>query len=197
MYFIFDAKLLSYKGSNVQAKLLNPLDWETGLKWRYGNSTPLQLLSDDLPVFRFEVKQHGPQPDNYWTGAGVDLFSERLIRLLDQSAVQYQSFITEIQERSTTRRVLDSYKVFRPLEVFPLINLHQSIISDDGARIKKLVLDQEIQQEGPIMFLDSNFRELLFVRDDLKLKIEQQTITGCRFRTIDEYVHELTQTHTH
>ena len=192
MYFVFHSDLRSYKNGSVLAKLLmsslcDPLAPNVYLKW--DRAEHLVPIEPPRPSFRFEVRKKVAHPDNYWNGASRELYSERLLAIMQDTGVRYETFDAEICERNSDVRVLEDYRVFRLIETFPLVDPEQTV-EEGNIIIRKMALRSEFAVEPPPIFLDENYRYLTFVNSDLRKLIEERNITGCSFRTIDQYVAE-------
>ena len=190
MYFVFDSKLSSYRNSYIQAKLLLSASSDTlapnvYMKWR--DAKPMIPIEKPLPFFRFEVRKNVVHPDNYWTGSSRDLYSGKLLAFLEQVGVRYETFDTEIYESKSNVRVLEDYRVFRLMNTFSLIDPDQVEITDNFI-IKKMAVRESLEQEPPAMFRDENYRQVVFVSSDLREQMESQGITGCLFRTLEQFV---------
>ena len=190
MHFVFDSNLLSYRNSYIQAKLLlspasDPLAPNVYIKW--DKAKPLMPIEEPLPSFQFEVRKNVAHPDNYWSGSAREPFSGKLLALLQKADVRFETFETEILERGTCKKVLEDYRVFRLLETFSLIDPEQVEITDNFI-IKRMAFRTILNHEPPAMFRDENYRQFVFVSNELKKLMQDQNITGCRFRTLEERV---------
>lgn len=145
---------------------------------------PLVALAGTLPPFQFEVKKV-PHPDSYWTGASLALYSGRLITFLSGLGISYETFDAEIRERKSSARVLEDYRVFRLLETYSLIDVDRS---DMITRPYSLFIDEQAEKDATPMFMDENFRYLVFVSEEIKRSLEEHKFTGLRFLTLKQYL---------
>src|SRR6266566_168609 len=91
MYFIFEPLWRSWRNQVMQAKLrtaLPPLDeFDPSAHW--WQARPLQ---HQLPPLTFAVNKRAPLLDNYLTNCIFDLYSAKLIRVLDNLGIQFETF---------------------------------------------------------------------------------------------------------
>ncbi len=195
----FQSAITGYRNGYIQAKLLTTyeeFDRYASAKWSLDR--PLKSLQRQMPVFKFEVRGDVPHPDNYWTGTQLDLYSGRLLALLESfGGFRFETFPAEIYERKSARRVLEDYRVFRLLETYPVISLEASIVlkEDNRTRIEKLVIDEKAADCAPPLCADESFKQYVFINDALKNALEKQGISGCQIKSLEESVNRLKSTY--
>lgn len=192
MYFVFESDVIGHRNGYIQAKLsrspsYDPLAPNVYLKW--DKAEVLTPIEPPLPSFRFEIRKKVVHPDNYFTGASLELYSGKLLAIMQGMGVRYETFDADIYERGSDVRVLEDYLVFRLMETFSLVDPDQTV-EEGNIIVRKMALRSALEKEPPPIFLDENYRHLTFVNSDLRKLIEEQNITGCSFKTIDQYVSE-------
>ena len=194
MYVVFESALLSWRGGDVNAKLQNPLSLNMAVKW--WNEIPPPRLAGTFPTFEFEVKRPTTHPENYWTGADVDLYHQRLIDVIASFGVQYELFPAVIRDRKTKQPTLTDYHVFRLLEVAPIIDYERSKILESTSNRRYRVPVENLPANLPLLCRDTHYGGLVFVHLKVQAAIEDAAIIGCRFLSLDDYVARLNITRT-
>ena len=75
------------------------------------------------------------------------------------------------------------------METFSLLDPDKTVIGDSYS-VLNMAFRDVLEVRPPAMFRDENHRYLTFVSSDLREQMESQGITGCLFRTLDEYIQD-------
>lgn len=181
MYTIFDTILGRYHRKKMDAICLNDPPLEIHRAWK--GDTPLVPWNHPW-VFEFEVNASSKYPDSYWNASGFLLIHQRLAAVLNAFGTPHEVFSVVFRDRRT-KQVLphgDDYQVYRILATAPLLEKQGTADRDTP-----LQLNPFPQTPIPPVFLDEEFRHILFVHQDVRTAIEAQGITGVEFFTVDAY----------
>lgn len=190
MYYVFKTHMIQWQGINLHAELQSDLPWEWHMQHDWWLSTPLKGL---VPSLTFSIHSQAPRIDNYFTGNQFNLYSERLITLLDQTGVHYETFPVTITDQETCEPIEHGYQLFHLLEIDPAIDRELSIIEEValGTRkvteIHRLVLAEEFVKQGKALTRIKEFRDLTVIREDIKNLLEAANITGCSFVPVEKF----------
>lgn len=187
MYWICETQITSWRNQVVQAKLLHPSS--DALSDVYGPSfrDPMQFepygASIDL-VFRVDSRH--PHPDNYFTGAGFQLYSDRLVDVMRSFGVQAEYFGVRMVDKSRQDLAL-KYKVFHLLQgVLPAMDeIHSQWTGNYQVGIPRLVLDMARFDHRPLFICNHVY--ILLMRDDLKVSLQSAGISGFRFYPPEQF----------
>lgn len=179
MYFVLQPDIRSWRNRVVQAELVGerPLvrpHWWEGLP-----------LIAPLPPTVWAVRPKAPTPDNFFTGCEFDLYSERLVEIIQQAGIAFEAFPASLVDHKTGAALPLAYRVFHMLELHPALDARRSIVSERG--FERLVLTEAAQRSGAPLFRVEDFEHLILIRDDFKARWDAAGITGCRYTPIDQY----------
>jgi hypothetical protein len=183
VYWIYRTKVSQWRNQYIQAKLVDP-DPKTlcDLYGDAGFQNPRQHepYGVDLSL-TFQVNSKHPHPDNYFQGAGFELYSKRLVELMQAFNVKSEIFpATLVDSKGIVQSDLEYY-VFHPLEgIIDAMDAEQSgWTGDRKSGVSQLVLDEARFEHRPIFLC--KYIHLNLMRDDVKQEIQQQGITGFSF----------------
>jgi hypothetical protein len=182
VYFIFRPKIMAWGKYELHAELQGGRpDWPE-YEPHWWNAQPLVR---PLPRFTFAINPRAPKLDNYWTGTEFDLYSRRLISILHQAGVKFETFPVTMIDHQTQEVLPVRYQIFHLLEQYAGVDIEQSDI--DGPSIRKLVLNKRCLEEKPLLFRDEKQTDLVFIHQDLKVVLEKARITGCQFIPVEKF----------
>jgi hypothetical protein len=135
----------------------------------------------------FRVNSKHPHPDNYADSVGFQLYSERLIKLMQSFEVRAEVFPVNMVGPSGESIPHLKYYIFHSLEgVLPAMDEEQSQWTGDWhVGIPRLVLDTGKFEHRPIFICNNIYVPLM--RDDLKQSIQKEKITGFDFLRPENY----------
>ncbi|MFD3165548.1 hypothetical protein [Herpetosiphon sp. NSE202] len=128
-------------------------------------------------------------PDSYWNASGFLLIHQRLAAVLNAFDTPHEAYPVVLRDKRT-KDVLaqsDDYVVYRILATAPLLD-PQTLDADNLHAPYRLNPDRD--SSAPPICLDETFRSQIFMHDDVRAAIETQSMTGCRFFTVDEFNQE-------
>lgn len=173
MHVIFESKLLSWRGGDVNATLQNPLAEEIRKHWVF--EVPLRPLAGTLPPFEWTVKRPKIHPDNYWNAAGYALYHQRLIDVIAAFGVRYELFPAIVRDRQTHQPVVSNYHVFRLLETATIIDDEQSTLLENTTGRSHLVPHTPVPQDLPPLCRDTTHFYLVFVHPTVQRAVDYPT----------------------
>jgi hypothetical protein len=185
MFWIFKNKWISYKNTDLHAKIVEvprePID--KPLWW--GN----EPINDPDLKFEFLINSHAPYIDNYSTGTTFWLFSERLINIMKMMNVHFETFPTTVYDSASKEKLDLGYKVFRLLSMESAIDKEKTSYEIEKLlnfpRPKNLVLNDEFMNKGIPMTRCESELDIVLIHENIKTQIEKKGITGCRFMALD------------
>jgi hypothetical protein len=179
MYSVFKPLWRSWRNQVVQAKLLTPLppfhELDPAANW--WEARPLQ---SPLPMLTFAVNKHAPFLDNYRTDWSFDLYSTRLIELLRNAGIQFETFPATLLDYKTDEPLPQRYAVFHLLEIHPCIDLEQS---GHGT----LILCESCLQHKRPLFRPAEAIQLVLMHQSLHIQLNAAQITGCAYEPLSRY----------
>lgn len=188
-YWVYRTKHYQYKNKLVRAELIDPDPHSLSEDYvDKGFKSPLQsepYLIDLKPIFR--VNKDWSHPDNYAGAYGFDLYSERLIGLMNELGVKNEKFPAKMVDNKGNKIKDLTYFVFHSLEgIQDAMDEGKSKWTGDyKVGIPTLVLDYDKFVHRPIFVIDKLYCTLM--RDDLKKEIEKREITGFEFLSPEKY----------
>jgi len=188
MYYVFQNIFTSFKGRDVTIDSL-PLLAACEPHWWLA-----QPFTKKPSYFEIFVKKGDPLVDNLNVSSSIDVYSSKLIELINSFGVEYELIDAILKYRKTKELIPNvKYKCFHLLEMKDVIDIESSNlkISDDGVvveRIFELVLNVTSLAEVPAMFRLSKAFNLVLVNAKLKDAIESMQLTGCKFTAVDKWV---------
>lgn len=183
MHTIFETDMLEYRRKMLTATCLNAPSWEIHVAWLH--HTPLIPLQYP-EILEFAINSVPNPPDSYWNASGFLLIHQRLAAVLNAFDTPHEAYPVMLRDKRT-KYVLpqsEDYLVYRILATAPLLD-PQTLDADNPHAPYRL--NPDCDSSAPPVCLDETFRSLIFVHDDARAAIEAQSMTGCRFLTIDQY----------
>jgi hypothetical protein len=189
MYWIYRTQIVEIKGEIVQAQLVDPAPRDLLHTYKaFGFQDPMQNqpYGIDLELV-FQVDPDHPKYDNYYQGAGFQLYSKRLITLMESCFVNAEIFPAKVVDKNHKELKEFDYYVFHSLEgIQPAMDeLCSGWTGDHDIGIPILVLDYSKFEQRPIFICNHVYVPLM--RDNLKILIEDAGITGFDFQPIDRF----------
>lgn len=182
MYFVFESELRSWKNGILQAVLEGPLPKFEPHWWL------AQPFSDPVPPLTFLVSSKSPKPDNLFTGTlSIELYTSRLVKLLEEAGVKYETFPAKIIDRKTKSELPIHYKAFHLLEIYPALDEEKSVINYQNYTIEKLVLKDKITLISRPLFRIKEHCGIVLIHKKLKETLEKAQITGCVFTPVESF----------
>lgn len=178
-YMILRVDTVYWHNQDIYAQLRSPYDMQVAIAlWK-----PEPFAKD--PQEEYTVNGKAPLPDLLGTGSITWLMSEKLLGLLRNAGVEFESFPVKLYDRKSTVPVAKQYGLFHLLSVQPMVDLERSNItrSDDVERIELL----QLGRDAPAMARDNYLDSLVFVREDLYNRIVKEGITGCWWQDPQKY----------
>ena len=123
MYFVFRHAIRSFRNQTIQAKIQKTIPEIQPHWW------DCKPLSTPLSSITFAINRNWPLPDNFFTGNLLDLYSSRMIALLNEAGVKFETFSTEIIDSKTEAVLPVSYEIFHLLESFSGVDWEKSTIN--------------------------------------------------------------------
>lgn len=185
MYFVFKAAQYVWRNRILQAEIQGEVP-ETHPHWWDG--VP---LTTPPPHLTFAVSAKGPMLDAYFTGNEFDLYSARLIGLLGEAGVQFETFPATLIDRKTKTPLAVDYAVFHLLEVHPALDVRHATKGPPVVERAKFNREKVGQHER-LFFRAQEAAHIVLIHVSLKQYFNEQGITGCRYEDIEEFVRPLT-----
>ncbi len=182
MYFVFDSAITVWNDKTVQAKIIGSCPPPEELEKWWTNKPFTQI-----PDFAFSIDLDAPLLDNYFTGIGVDLYSSRLIEILRQAKVLFESFPAMITNLYTNASASVSYQTFHLLEIQGGVHMEKSEIDKESGGIRHLVLTQDCLNRSTPLFRLEEYPNLVLLHTSLKDILDKQGITGCLYIPTDDF----------
>ncbi|XSG73485.1 hypothetical protein ACP8Y2_14965 [Herpetosiphon llansteffanensis] len=183
MYTIFKTDMLEYRRKTLTAECLNLPSSDIHRAWQY--ATPLVPLHYP-EVLEFVVHSVPNQPDTYWNASGFLLIHQRLASLFNAFGTPHEAYPVLLRDKRT-KYVLpqsEQYLVYRILETASIIDPK---CEEEDDRDTPLRLNPALPSPVPPVCLDTIYRYLIFMHDDVRIMMEDHGINGGKFLTVDEY----------
>lgn len=189
MYWIYRTQSKSWRGKPIQAILIDPT---TGQKTRFHGIDALESPMQDEPYgidldFTFQVDPKHRHPDNYQDSVGFQIYSDRLVKLMQDFGVKAEVF--PIKTVDTTGLPLPDlkYYIFHSLEgVLSAMDEERSQWTGDrNIGIPRLILDLDKFPRRPIFLCNHIYLPLM--HEDVKHAIQKEKITGFEFLRPENY----------
>lgn len=177
-YVVVTDELRSWRNRILQAEIQGNVP-ETYPHWWDG--VPLTVPP---PHLAFAVSAKGPMLDNYFTGTEFDLYSERLITLLRDAGVQFETFPATLVDRKTKTPLPVTYEVFHLLEVHPALDVYDS---DDPSVLEAELNRERIAQHNRPFFRAQECKGIVLIKDTLRQHLDEVGIRGNQYMTMEEY----------
>ena len=145
----------------------------------------IQKIEYDL-----SVKNISSLPDVLWTGNTTEVYSTKMLSVLDSFNVRYEVFKTVFTDPRTSEKLEIPYVVFRLLEVEDAIDYEQTIVVEKVIGgfaipgIKKLVIKEGVNKH---FFRLNGFENLTIISDSLKKTLDANKITGLEYTREDDF----------
>jgi hypothetical protein len=171
MYYLFNATWLAVACPDWYARLETKI--EGPLNTWNGKSPP-----PHLPSLTFSVPEKAVMLDNFVTGTSVELYSDKLVSILQQYDLHFDIKEAEILVRETMERSTHQYYVFRLLDTFNALDKEKSNMSP---KKRRYVASKELLDSKKLMVRDSWFLSKVVVHAQLKEHLERENISGCEY----------------
>jgi len=191
-FWVFRTMLGSYGQAYVQAELKTPNYFADGIHWygegddRVGIKTDRESESYGVNLkLTYSVNPKHNHPDSYSENHGLDLYSDRLIDLLHEVGVDFESFPVKMIDRQGNELPELKYSVFHLLNAneYGLIDLDASGWIEDeeyGERgVNGIVLKEGYIVKNKMFHPAPLFCNMM--TDDLRKLINERGITGFKF----------------
>lgn len=191
MYWIYGGKSYVWRNQYVQAKLLSYQDWEAVKRQESGFGFKSIIQDEPYGIdlrLTYQVNPKHPHPDRYSETHSFELYSERLVNIMNDFGVKFESFPVIMVDKAG--QVLSDlrYHVFHSLEgILDAMDEKASDWQGDNINIgiPRLVLDYGKFEHRPLFVCDKAYLPLM--RDDLKQEIRRQNITGFNFLALEKF----------
>lgn len=190
MYWIYSLRSYVWRNQYVQAKLLTHQDWEAVKRQESGFGFKSIIQDEPYGIdlkLTYQVNPKHPHPDHYFETHSFDLYSKRLINLMRNFDVKFESFPVTMVDKNGEELNNLHYYVFHSLEGY--IDAMDEVASewqgDTKIGIPRLVLDYTKFAHRPLFVCDKIYWPLM--RDDLKQEIRRQNITGFEFLALEKF----------
>ena len=145
-----------------------------------------------IPEIKYDlsVKNVNNLPDVLWTGNNTEVYSARMLAILDSFDIRYEVFKTIFTDSRTSEKLDIPYVSFRLLEVEDAIDYDQSVIGEKVIGgfaipvIKRLVIKKGICKH---FFRLKDFENLQIISDPLKKELDANKITGLGYTREDNF----------
>ncbi len=181
MYMFIKADQCVWRNRILQAEIQGEVP-DTAPHWWDG--VPLTIPP---PHLTFAVSAKGPMLDNYFTGTEFDLYSERLIRLLQEAGVQGETFPATLVDRKTKEPLPVRYEVFHLLEVYPALDVWFATTGLPLLERIQFNADKLSQHERPF-FRAQESNNFVLIHETLKQQFDAAGITGCLYKNIEDLI---------
>lgn len=161
MYYRFSSDICKWGQVLLQARPVDKTEYLQLRKVHWWEAKP--WIPPPTPLV-FALDPKAPHLDNYFTGTLFDLYSARLISLLREAEVRFETFPAQILDSNTGGTVPLEYEVFHLLE-------------------KRSYKSVGTLQDSPrrLLFRDAERFELVFIHEDLKATLDKAGISGCLY----------------
>jgi hypothetical protein len=177
MYFVFKHEIKSWRNYIIMAEIVGNLPSYQPHWWYCEPVTP------PLPRVQFAISGKAPLPDNLPSGTEFELYSPRLMNLMDEGGVRFERFSTVMLDRKTKVELPVQYKIFHLLECYPALDREQSVRLQYGWQ--KIVLTEDCYRANRLLFRVEEARGIVLIHEDLKACLEDAGITGCTYRPLE------------
>jgi hypothetical protein len=174
LYTLLSAEIRSYRNAILYAPIVGDVPEVSPHWW---DATPLQTV---LPTLRFAFNNKAPLPDNVDSGTIFDLYSERMIALLSEFGIRFETFPALIINRKTNAVLSDTHRIFHLLEKYPAFDHKKSFVN-------KPMVSLQCMQEPRYLFRDTKHSDLVVIHQELRAVFEEKKITGCHYRPVEDY----------
>jgi hypothetical protein len=181
MYYLFEPAILPWGGGLLQAEPVGDTATHQMRKPHWWEAEP---WIPPPPRLTFAISSKAPLVDNYSTGGMVfDLYSARLVRLLRDAEVRFETFPVKILDKKTHEELttLTDKKTGKALpvdyEIFHLLE----------RRSRKEARADQASGNPRLMFREADHISMVFIHEDLKVILDREKITGCEYTPGDRY----------
>jgi hypothetical protein len=175
MYFVFEAATIPWNNTLLYAEI-------QGGRPDFPEYEPHWFLAQPLvkpfPRLTFAIHAKAPKLDNYNTGTEMPLYSIRLINLLREAEVNFETFPITLIARKTKEVLPFHYELFHLLEMYPAIEKQLP---------RGLILTETCLRSKRLLFRAQEQMNLVLIHQDLKEKLEEAGITGCEYTPVQEF----------
>ena len=184
MYYDFREEWVESNEDVLTITFLNEMDRMEIYEWRYIKDNSLTSWQQKDLTVTFEVTPQTYLPDILKNNTHFHIYSQRLIDLLSNIGLKFETFETVAIDRDSKEVLPLDYKVFRLLEAENAVDLERSDIRGEkfkDYRYRHLVVRENFPSSNKLMFREINFQTLTLIHETLKQELEEAQITGCSF----------------
>jgi hypothetical protein len=173
------------------------LDIPEGLDRKYQLLQGISRLASWPPDLAAEFSKHRPEgmrlTDWIATPFGWLLVSDRFKKLLDDASAPNVEYLPIKMKNHKGRLASTDYWIVNFLVLIEAVDRDRSAFEVDAAeddkifRFDRLVLLDEIEARGPVIFRLKEQPYLILVREDLVTRIKEAGFTGLRFTPTAKY----------
>ena len=189
MYWCYQRKRSVRHNQVVQAELVTPVRKKVGKgECGFGFASPRQDQPYGVELkLIYRVNPKHSHPDNYAESHAFDLYSARLVELMQSFGVKFEAFpVTMVDPKGNVLPEL-RYFVFHSLEgrIDAMDHEQSEWPGDIRIGIPRLALDYSKFEHRPLF--TCAYVEVPLMRDDLKQEINRLNISGFGFLAPEKY----------
>ena len=180
MYYVFRHTFQAVKRERDVGRVENRPSTFLPNMW---SGKPLEF---EFPLLRFSVPSDTKMADNHVTNTSFDLYSERLINLLQTHDVKLEAFPVVMVDSKSGDVLNLKYYIFHLLQSADVFDRKLSDITS-GGRVKRLVVSDTFASSGTLMARDSYLSDLTVVHQNLKQVLDDADVTGCSYTPVEQF----------
>lgn len=174
MYTLLKSDAIKYRNTHLYADIASEVpdpkpDW-----WA------AKPIHDAFPVLTFTYRADMALPDNVKNGTIFDLYSSRLIALIQAAGVRFETFPALIVDKKTKQVLSDTYQIFHLLERHPGLDRKKTLVN-------RPVMSQQRMAAPLPLFRDQEYQYHVLIHRDLRATFAAHQITGCRFEPVLDF----------
>jgi hypothetical protein len=172
--------MVIWHNSVLQAELTNKDLWDKRIHWWSCNPISVPILFTD-----FYVNTKAPLLDNYFTSHSLNLYSQQLVSLIEETGIKFEIFPARLVDKKTKNVASDQYQLFHLL--YERNGLDLALCKIEGTKIQQLTINKTVEEEQIPIFRLTELGHLVLISQKFKETLERQKISGCRYTPISEY----------
>ena len=187
MYYLFETESILWKDEYLYAFLKKNIPYDE-VSWF--SEPRLPLVNFD---FKFFVNEKALFPDNYKVSPIIYLCSNKLINILKQFSIFFESYPVEIFSTGTGKFIRDDYQVIRLFKITDCLDLKSTIFKgveiggNNLQLIQKPVYKKEFLKSGIFITRIKSFERYIVIREEVRIALENAGITGVKFLAAENY----------
>ena len=183
-----EALLNSYSvlEANNDLRKVRHLQYNSGNGWGldFLMGHPIEeTISENSILVTFECKKTD-LPD-YFEVDGAPVANHKLINAFEEAGTSnFQAFPVDLHFENG---IVSGYYIFNIIGLISCIDLEATKCTKFGPSIAR-ILDLKLKSESDYnatMFRDQKYKEIIFISENIKNRIEKNSITGCDIRTAE------------